>query len=138
MELKRYRTETLDVMRRFFEEARVSGPKAAYESITQEPDQKAHLGMYARHYTQLDGLPDVPYVCFRLPTGGGKTILAAHAINVARATWVEKDYPLVLWLVPSNTIRFQTVEALKNTRHPYRQVLDEAFGGRVRVFDIAD
>ena len=32
----------------------------------------------------------------------------------------------------------QTVEALKNARHPYRQVLDEAFAGRVRVFDIAD
>ena len=45
---------------------------------------------------------------------------------------------MVLWLVPSNTIRLQTAEALKNARHPYRQALDEAFDGRVRVFDIAD
>ena len=39
---------------------------------------------------------------------------------------------------PSNTIRLQTVEALKNTEHPYRAVLDEAFQGRVRMFDIVD
>ena len=45
---------------------------------------------------------------------------------------------MVLWLVPTNTIRQQTVEALKTARHAYRQVLDEAFDGRVRVFDIAD
>ena len=89
-------------------------------------------------YTPLDELPNVPYVCLRLPTGGGKTILGAHAIGIARDAWMEKDYPMVLWLVPSNTIRLQTVEALKNTRHPYRQALDEAFDGRVRVFDIAD
>ncbi|MBN2752376.1 MAG: DEAD/DEAH box helicase family protein [Rhodospirillaceae bacterium] len=72
------------------------------------------------------------------PTGGGKTILAAHAVGIARDAWIEKDFPLVLWLVPSNTIRLQTVDALKNTRHPYRRALDEAFSGRVRVFDIAD
>ena len=45
---------------------------------------------------------------------------------------------MVLWLVPSNVIRLQTTEALKNARHPYHQVLNEAFDGRVRVFDIAD
>jgi type III restriction enzyme len=83
-------------------------------------------------------LPDVPYVCLRLPTGGGKTILAAHALAVVRDAWVEKDHPLVLWLVPTKTIRKQTVEALKNPRHAYREVLDEAFEGRVHVFDIAD
>ena len=45
---------------------------------------------------------------------------------------------MVLWLTPTKTIRRQTAEALKNPGHPYRQALDEAFGGRVRVFDIAD
>jgi len=45
---------------------------------------------------------------------------------------------MALWLVPTNTIRRQAAEALKNRRHAYRRVLDEAFGGRVRVFDIAD
>jgi type III restriction enzyme len=138
MKLKQYQTDTLDILRRFLEEARVAGPKNAYESVTKTPEQAKRLGRYRTDYTPLEGLPGAPYVCLRLPTGGGKTILAAHAIGVARDAWVEKDYPLVLWLVPSNTIRLQTVEALRNTRHPYRQALDAQFEGRVRVFDITD
>ena len=138
MELKRYQADTLAVLRRFLEEARVAGPKNAYEAITREPEQAGRLGRYGGSYRPLDALLDAPYVCLRLPTGGGKTILAAHSIAVARDAWVEKDWPMVLWLVPSNTIRLQTAEALKNARHSYRRVLDEAFGGRVRVFDIAD
>src|SRR4051794_26248613 len=127
MKLKQYQTDTLTTLRRLLEMARVAGPQNAYDSVTEAPEQAKRLGRYRTKYTALDGLPGAPYVCLRLPTGGGKTILAAHAIGVARDTWVEKDYPLVLWLVPSNTLRLQTVEALRNTRHPYRQVLDEQF-----------
>lgn len=138
MKLKQYQTDTLSTLRRFLEEARVAGPKGAYEAITKEPEQAKRLGRFGGTYTPLAELPNVPYVCLRLPTGGGKTILGAHSIGIARDAWVEKDYPMVLWLVPSNTIRLQTADALKNPRHPYRQALDEAFDGRVRVFDIAD
>ena len=138
MKLKQYQTDTLSTLRRFLEEARVAGPKGAYEAIIKEPEQAKRLGRFGGSYTPLAELPNVPYVCLRLPTGGGKTILGAHSIGIARDAWVEKDYPMVLWLVPSNTIRLQTAEALKNARHPYRQALDEAFDGRVRVFDIAE
>lgn len=138
MQLKKYQQQTLDVLRRFLIEARIGGPAAAYDAITGEPEQKARLGRYRTAYKALEALPGVPYVCLRLPTGGGKTILGAYSIGVARDALIEKDYPLVLWLVPTNTIRLQTVEALKNPRHPYRQALDELIGGKVRVFDIAD
>ncbi|MDA8230642.1 MAG: DEAD/DEAH box helicase family protein [Magnetospirillum sp.] len=138
MELKEYQKKTMAVLRAFFEEARLAGPKAAYERIVREPEQAKRLGRYADEYRPLEGLPNVPYVCLRLPTGGGKTILGAHSVEVIKKAWIEKDFPVVLWLVPSNTIRLQTVDALKNARHPYRRVLDEAFDGRVRVFDIAD
>ncbi len=139
MQLKQYQANTLAVLRRFFEEARMAGPKNAYETITKEPEYADRLGRYGGTYSDpLADLPNVPYVCLRLPTGGGKTILGAYSVAVARDAWVEKDYPLVLWLVPTKTIRLQTVEALKNAGHPYRRVLDEDFDGRVRVFDIAD
>ena len=138
MRLKQYQTDTLAVLRRFFEEARIGGPKATYEAITKEPEQAGRLGRYGGAYKALTGLPNVPYVCLRLPTGGGKTVLGAHAVSIARDAWVEKDWPMVLWLTPTKTIRRQTAEALKNPGHPYRQALDEAFGARVRVFDIAD
>lgn len=138
MQLKQFQIDTLSILRRFFEEARIAGPKNAYKAITTEPEQAARLGGYCGAYVPLMELPDVPYICLRLPTGGGKTILAAHSVSVAQGAWIEKDYPLVLWLVPTNTIRRQTVDALKNTRHAYRQVLDEAFDGRVRIFDISE
>lgn len=138
MKLKDYQTDTLAVLRRYLEEARVAGPKNAYDAVTSAPEQAKRLGRYRTDYRPLEALPGSPYVCLRLPTGGGKTLLGAHAIAVARDAWIEKDYPLVLWLVPTNTIRLQTAEALKNPRHPYRQALDAQFGGRVRVFDIVD
>ena len=138
MHLKPYQTDTLNTLRRFFEQARLAGPKAAYEAIAAEPEQAARIGRYAGAYAPLAELPDVPCVCLRLPTGGGKTILAAHSIAIIRDAWVEKDYPLVIWLVPTDRIRQQTAEALKHPRHAYRQTLNEAFDGRVRVFDIAD
>jgi len=138
MILKQYQKDTLATLRRFLEDARVRGPAAAYEAITTEEEQAARLHGYGGTYKPLKGREGVPYVCLRLPTGGGKTILAAHSIAVAKDTWIEKDFPLVLWLVPTNTIRRQTVDALKNPRHPYRKALDEAFDGRVRVFDIGD
>jgi type III restriction enzyme len=138
MKLKNYQAETLAVLQRYFEEASLVGARNAYEMVTKMPEQAARLGRYRGDYRPLDGLPHVPYVCLRLPTGGGKTILGTHAIAVARDSWIGKDNPLVVWLVPTNTIRLQTVEALKNTRHAYRRELDETFGGSVRVFDIAD
>jgi type III restriction enzyme len=138
MDLKVYQKETLATLTDFFRDAQVSGPKAAYDAIVNEPEHKARLGRYAGPYRPLEAVPQAPYVCLRLPTGGGKTLLAAHAVAIARDTWIERDHPLVLWLVPTNTIRLQTVDALKNTRHAYRQALDEAFEGRVRIFDIVD
>ena len=39
MQLKQYQTDTLTILRRFFEEARIAGPKAAYEVLVDEPEQ---------------------------------------------------------------------------------------------------
>ena len=80
----------------------------------------------------------MPNVCLRLPTGAGKTLLAAHTIAEAGRSYLEKDYPVVLWLVPTNTIRRQTAEALKKPAHPYRDAIDQAYQGRVAVFDISE
>ena len=46
MQLKQYQTDTLSILQRFFEEARVAGPKNAYETITSEPEHADRLGRY--------------------------------------------------------------------------------------------
>ena len=118
MKLKTYQQQTIDTLSGFFKEARLRGPEVAFQTITSETDQARRLRGYGGRYLPVPGLAGVPYVCLRLPTGGGKTLLAAHAIAEARDHWMEQDYPVVVWLVPSDSIRRQTVEALKDAPRP--------------------
>ena len=136
MQLKNYQINTLNVLRKFFETARITGHQKAYDLLTSEVELKHRLGGLRNDYITWSSIPNTPRVCLKVPTGGGKTIIAAHAIKVVGETWLEKEFPLVLWFTPSDTIRRQTAEALKNPRHPYREALDEQFWGRVKVFDI--
>jgi len=128
--LKEYQKNALSVLERFLEAARVDGPAAAFEVV-----RGTDAGP---PYKTIDGMEGTPYVCLRLPTGGGKTVLASHAVAIAGRCYLEQEYPVVLWLVPTNTIREQTLDALRKPGHPYRQALDDAFGGQVGVFDIAE
>ncbi|MDR2783479.1 MAG: DEAD/DEAH box helicase family protein [Treponema sp.] len=136
MELKNYQRATLSVLKSFFEQCRIVGHEEAFKKITSEPEIAARLAGLKNTYTVWDKIPGTPRVCLKVPTGGGKTIIAAHAVKIAGETLREREYPLVLWFAPSDTIRRQTAEALKNPRHPYRLTLDDQFVGKVRVFDI--
>jgi len=83
--------------------------------------------------------PEVPQVCIRIPTGGGKTLMAAHTIERAARLYTGVEHPVVLWLVPTNTIRTQTRDALRQPGHPYREaLLDYWPEDRLTVIDIAD
>ncbi len=130
--LKTYQRQALDALRAWLAAARIVGAGPAF-------DQTGKPGVRApRPYQPLAGLEAIPYVCLRLPTGGGKTLLSAHAVKIAADEWLEREFPLVLWLTPTNTIRAQTLETLKKPGHANYEALNDAFGGRFRVFDIAD
>ena len=131
---KQFQLDALDKLRGFLGDARLTGdPAGAFTKWTAEPGRS----LFAR-YRPLSALPEVPSVCLRLPTGGGKTILGAMAVGVVAESYLERAFPLVLWLVPSDTIRAQTLRALRDADHPYRRALGAPFGGAVRVFDMAD
>lgn len=135
MKLKNYQQSALDTLRTFLEKTReTDSAETAFDLATKD----IGLGKYQSAYHRLKELPNVPYTCIRIPTGGGKTILASHTIKLASNSYLERDFPVAIWFVPSNAIREQTLKALKNPAHPYRQVLDDAFDGRVRVFDISE
>ena len=134
-ELKEYQKETLRVLREYLEEAALRGPKAAFGKVTAKHPSDVRPSVYHARWN----MDDVPYVCLRLPTGGGKTLLAAHSVGVAADACLHREYPFVLWLVPTNTIRRQTVQALRNPSHPCREALSAAFGMQgVTVFDVED
>ena len=75
-----------------------------------------------------DILPGVPNLCFKVPTGGGKTFIACNAIRPVFDALPVTKTKAVVWLVPSDAILAQTVKALKDTQHPYRQKIDVDFG----------
>ena len=69
----------------------------------------------------------IPHVCFKVPTGGGKTLLAAAALHR-----LNRQTGLTLWITPTRAIYEQTKAALRNREHPYRQMLQQASGGRLK------
>lgn len=74
-----------------------------------------------------------PRTVLKVPTGGGKTILAVEAIREYQTLFAEKKTGLVVWIVPKETIYSQTVERLRDKSHPYRQLLDQASGGNTII-----
>ena len=69
MELKPYQVRALDRLRDFLERARLSSPEEAYRAVTAGDPAASR---FATPYAPLAGIPDTPYCCLRLPTGGGK------------------------------------------------------------------
>lgn len=80
----------------------------------------------------------IPNVCLKVPTGGGKTLLATCAIERIQTDYFKRQTGLVLWVVPSDAIYRQTWKQLANREHPYRQTLERASGGRVRMLEKSD
>ena len=131
--LKPYQQRVLDSLRDFLRECvRTKNPSGAFATVTQR------LFGTAQPYfpVQIPELSGLPYVCLRVPTGGGKTLLACHAAGIAQSDFVQADRSVVLWLVPSNTILDQTARALSDNRHPYRRALEMGVGGTVEVLAI--
>jgi len=80
----------------------------------------------------------VPNVTLKVPTGGGKTWLAVNAASRIMGRYLGRNTGFVLWIVPNEAIYTQTLKALKNRQHPYRQALDRAAAGRVKVMEKSD
>ena len=93
----------------------------------------------APYVDRRDGLNrPIPNVCLKVPTAGGKTLLAAGAIERIAIDYLRKQTGFVLWVVPSDAIYRQTWKSLANREHPYRQLLERASGGRVKLLEKAD
>jgi type III restriction enzyme len=124
--LKDYQTRVLDSLSDFFRQCSKDGrAEAAFQAV------QIRNGRTSVPYIPVSvaGLaPEMPYVCLRVPTGGGKTLMACYAAGIAMSELQHAERSVVLWLVPSNTILDQTANALRDPRHPYRRALDLACG----------
>lgn len=101
-------------------------------------DKKGNMHI-APYLSRYDGLKrSYPNACFKVPTAGGKTLLATAAVERLNTDYFESQTGFVLWVVPSDAIYRQTWKNLANREHPYRQMLERASGGRVKMLERAD
>ena len=125
--LKDYQERVLGSLRDFFRQCSKDGhPEQAYHDL-QLANGRVPIPYLPVHASGLS--PEMPYACLRVPTGGGKTLLACHAASLAMRELLRAERTVVLWLVPSNTILDQTADALRDERHPYRQALKQGAPG---------
>lgn len=141
LRLKDYQYRALEVLTDYFRACHEEGSAdtAYYKTTAKWLDQG--LPYHSAHKLVSNGsaeeLRGLPYVCIRIPTGGGKTFMACNAAAIALRELVRIDRGVILWLVPSNAIREQTLKALKSPTHPYRQALDSGIG-QVEVLDVQE
>jgi type III restriction enzyme len=127
--LKQYQETTLTVLSTFLQKARYLPMANAFKETVE------HFEIKTNSYSTKE-LGEIPYICLRLPTGGGKTLLATHAIHKAAHHYLHQVYPIVLWLAPTTTICDQTIEALQKPNHPYRVELNKLFHNNIVISSI--
>ncbi len=156
VELKDFQQEALNRLGEYVEElsaqreraARVEALKAA-EPDVEVPDfplrawdalgaagKLPPLSASRPYSSRFDGAQRaIPNICLKIPTGGGKTLLAAAAISRLHSRYYRRHFGMVLWIVPNEAIYRQTKKALADRDHPYRQLLNVAGAGRVKLLE---
>lgn len=107
----------------------------AFRQTTPPPKSRASVPYSPR--SDGCGRP-VPNITLKVPTGGGKTWLAVNAVSRIMGRYLSTNHGFVLWIVPNQAIYAQTLKALKDRQHPYRQALDRAAAGRVKIMEKDD
>jgi len=144
MQLKEYQQRALEGIRSYLE--LLADLKKKAEGMT-DPDlafdfaAKAweKTGLACRYLPRKNGLDQpLPIFCLKVPTGGGKTLLAVKTVDLVNMIYRKRQMGLVLWIVPTTQIYRQTIQKLKDRDHPYRQHLDLASGGHTLILEKTD
>lgn len=141
MFLKKYQIEVVGELKRFFQTAR--DELDFYNSLPPERKQRynwVNSSFNALHKKHNDDCSNgfgnyYPRVCIKVPTGGGKTLLAVEAIREYKNLFHQKRTGLVVWIVPSEIIYSQTVQKLRDKSNYLRQLLDQCSGGNTIILE---
>ena len=106
MELKKYQIDVMNDLREFL---RILVEKQsivnAYNGVWNEKGVSVGMDGMPFYNNEISG---VPQICFKVPTGGGKTFLAANSIKPIFDSMPNVHPKTVVWLVPSDAILTQT------------------------------
>lgn len=132
MELKKYQLQVIKDLDRFLELLiEKQNISKAYNALWNEKEINVGIDGMPPYNPELAG---VPQVCFKVPTGGGKTFLAANSLKPIFASMPHIHPKAVVWLVPSDAILSQTYKTLTDKNHTYRKKIDVDFGNKVEVY----
>ena len=136
MILKDYQEKVIRELKNFYTEAEKT--KTALESI----DKSLYVDKLYRilnlNFSDRpeNGLKEpYPRFCIKVPTGGGKTLIAIEAIREYQNIFAQKRKGLVVWITHRETIYRQTIENLRNKNHIYRQWLDQCSGNKTLIIE---
>src|SRR3990167_3863903 len=145
MFLKNYQIKVVGELKRFFRTARETkdaietARKTLPENLRQTLNWvQSTFGNLHKPYNDscINGFGNYyPRVCIKVPTGGGKTLLAVEAIREYKNLFAQKRTGLVVWIVPSETIYTQTVRKLRDKSNYLRQLLDQCSGGKTIILE---
>jgi len=139
MELKSYQRKVIENLEEYL--GYVQEHKSLSKSFNQYWEDK--IGPYnALDATGMEpyknNIANAAHVCIKVPTAGGKTFIAVNALHSIFSAYDSSRPKAVIWLVPWSNLLQQTVNALSNPEHPYRQKLNSLFNNRVEIYQKAD
>ncbi|RPI77231.1 MAG: restriction endonuclease subunit R [Desulfobacteraceae bacterium] len=145
MFLKNYQVKVVSELKAFYGKARET--KDAFDNARKTlPSEMRHTLNWVQTAFQTtgkdykdrctNGLGEYyPRIIMKVPTGGGKTLLAVEAIREYQNLFARKRTGLVVWIVPSETIYSQTLQKLRDKANPLRQLLDQSSGNKTLILE---
>ena len=124
MELKKYQQKTLDQIKDFLKDLEKEKPEFAFMHLTKKPYKDEAFG------------DEIPFICIKIPTGGGKTLVGCHAVAEITDSFLKEKMGrgVVVWFVPSEAIKSQTLKKFKDRNDIHRKILDELLDNNVKIF----
>jgi type III restriction enzyme len=146
MELKEYQQKAMSSVRLYLEALARWHAKnqkvieaAGVDAALDAPAKAWTETVKTNYYSRSNGLGQkTANFCLKIPTGGGKTLLAVKTIDLIQSIYLKRRTGLVLWIVPTTQIYRQTWKALQDRAHPYRQHLDIVSGGHTLLREKTD
>ena len=102
--LDRWRAKNHQAIEKLGPEMALDFPLRAWDEVVRTPYRFRKNGVGE----------SLPNFCLKIPTGGGKTLLAVKAIDLINAVYRKRQTGLVLWVVPTTQIYRQTLQGLRD------------------------
>ncbi len=135
MELKQYQRRVSDQVEKYLDAVAAERAGGNRKHASLDAWKGRGIGLYTERANGIG--EDLTTFCIKVPTGGGKTLLATQALGSIHRTMLKdrNGAGLVLWVVPSSQIYRDTLGRLRDRNDMYRLMLEHALSRRIEVWE---